>query len=105
MATVLDYRPSPTVKAFIKSYRQSALWYSWLIGPVGSGKTTALFMKLVFHAAQQLPSPDGIRRTKAVIVRNTLPQLKDTTMASWDYWFKDGVAGTWNATDRIFTLR
>jgi hypothetical protein len=26
-------------------------------------------------------------------------------LASWDYFFKDGIAGDWNATDKIFTLR
>ena len=102
---IIDYKPAPTIKAFIKDYRVSGLFYSWIIGPVGSAKTTALFFKLIYMAGKQTPGRDGIRRTKAVIVRNTLPQLKDTTLASWNYWFKDGVAGTWNATDKIFTLR
>lgn len=105
MATILDYKPAPTIKAFLKDYRQSALFYTWIVGPVGSAKTTALFFKLVYMAMKQTPSPDGVRRTKAVIVRNTLPMLKDTTLASWEYWFKDPTAGSWNATDKIFTLR
>lgn len=70
-----------------------------------SGKTTGIFFKLIYMAGLQAPSPDGIRRTRAVIVRNTMPQLKDTTLVSWGYWFKDGQAGDWNATDKIFTLR
>lgn len=101
----LDYRPPPTIKAFIKDYRVGELFYSWIVGPVGSGKTTGIFFKLVYMASLQAPSPDGIRRTRAVIVRNTMPQLKDTTLVSWGYWFKDGQAGHWNATDKIFTLR
>src|SRR5262252_5535292 len=105
MASIIDYRPAPTIKAFIKDFRYQGLFYTWIIGPVGSAKTTALFFKLIYLASKQDPGPDGIRRTKAVIVRNTLPQLKDTTLASWNYWFKDGVAGDWNATDKIFTLR
>ncbi len=31
--------------------------------------------------------------------------LKDTTLASWEYWFRDGVAGSWSATDKVFVLR
>ncbi len=81
------------------------LFYDWIIGPVGSGKTTGIFFKLIYMAKLQAPSPDGIRRTRAVIVRNTMPQLKDTTLVSWSYWFKPGQAGHWNATDKIFTLR
>jgi hypothetical protein len=41
-------------------------------------------------AGMQAPGPDGIRRTRAVVVRNTLPQLRDTTLSSWNYWFKNG---------------
>jgi hypothetical protein len=75
------------------------------VGPVGSGKTTGIFFKLVYMAKLQKPSRDGIRRTRAVIVRNTMPQLRDTTLSSWNYWFKHGQAGTWHETDKKFTLR
>jgi hypothetical protein len=71
-----------------------------------SAKTTGALFKIAYMASLQEPSPiDGVRRTKAVVVRNTAPQLRDTTIASWNYWFKDGVAGTWRTTDKIFTLR
>lgn len=102
---IIDYRPPPTMKAFIKDFKYDELFYNWVVGPVGSGKTTGIFFKLIYMAKMQDPSRDGIRRTKAVIVRNTMPQLKDTTLASWGYWFKDGEAGDWNATDKKFTLR
>lgn len=105
MANIIEYSPPPTIKAFIKDHKKEELFYDWIVGPVGSGKTTAIFMKLVVMAQLQAKSPDGIRRTRAVIVRNTMPQLKDTTLVSWGYWFKDGQAGSWNATDKIFTLR
>ena len=103
--TTLNYTPPPTIKAFIKDHRKGELFYSWIVGPVGSAKTTGIFFKLIYMAALQAPSPDGIRRTRAVIVRNTMPQLRDTTLVSWNYWFKDGFAGTWSATDKTFTLR
>ena len=105
MPSIIEYSPPPTIKRFIKYNLPAKLWYAWVVGPVGSGKTTANFFKLVYHAQQQMPSPDGTRRTRAVIVRNTMPQLKDTTLVSWSYWFKDGEAGDWNATDKNFTLR
>lgn len=102
---IIDYTPPPTIKDFILDYRQGELFYDWVVGPVGSGKTTGNFFKLVYLAQQQAPSPDGVRRTRAVIVRNTMPQLKDTTLVSWGYWFQDGVAGSWKETDKKFTLR
>lgn len=103
--TILDYTPPPTIKEFIKHYREGELFEDWIVGPVGSGKTTGIFFKLCFMASLQEPSADGVRRTRAVVVRNTMPQLKDTTLVSWAYWFKQGQAGSWNATDKIFTLR
>ena len=102
---LINYTPPPVAKAFLKDYRPGELFYDWIIGPVGSGKTTALFFKLVYLAKMQAPGPDGIRRTRAVIVRNTAPQLRDTTIVSWNYWFKDGQAGKWRATEAKFTLR
>lgn len=102
---VINYKPAPTIKAFILDYRPGALFYDWIVGPVGSGKTTGIFFKLCYMASLQAPSPDGIRRTRAVVVRNTMPQLKDTTLVSWGYWFKDGTAGKWHETDKRFVLR
>lgn len=102
---VIDYTPAPTIREFIMDYREGELFYDWIIGPVGSAKTTGIFFKLIYMAKLQAPSPDGIRRTRAVIVRNTSPQLRDTTLSSWNYWFKDGQAGKWRATENKFILR
>lgn len=103
--TTIQYTPPPTIRDFIKDFIPGQLFYDWIVGPVGSGKTTGIFFKLCYMAQQQAPGPDGIRRTRAVIVRNTMPQLRDTTLSSWNYWFKDGQAGTWRETEKKFTLR
>ena len=105
MTEIIDYKPPPTIKAFIKDYRPGELFYDWIVGPVGSGKTTGIFFKLCYMAAKQAPGRDGIRRSRAVVVRNTMPQLKDTTLVSWGYWFKDGQAGSWRETDKKFILK
>lgn len=52
------------------------------MGPVGSAKTTAAALRLGRHAFQQHPY-EGMARTRFAIVRNTGPQLTDTTMKSW----------------------
>lgn len=105
MSNQITYTPPPTVKAFIMDYRPGELFYDYVIGPLGSGKTTGLFFKLVYMAKLQKPGPDGIRRTRCVIVRSTAPQLRDTTIKSWESWFVPGIAGTWQLTDKIFTLK
>jgi hypothetical protein len=53
------------------------------VGPVGSGKTTFCAAEVFSRALQQEPSPDGIRRFKAGIVRNTMPELRRTTIPTW----------------------
>lgn len=99
------YNPPPVINEFIKRYEPGKLFYTWIIGPYGSGKTTAMFFKLAYLASLQAPSPDGVRYSRAVVVRNTMPQLRDTTLQSWDYWFRDGQAGKWFASENTFTLR
>jgi hypothetical protein len=59
----------------------------------------------VLHGELQEPGPDGIRRTRAVIVRNTGNQLNDTTSSSVELLVQAGQAGDWEATKKNFTLR
>jgi len=105
MTEIINYTPPPTIKEFIKEYTPNTLFYTWITGPIGSGKTTGLFFKLIYLAGLQQPDSNGIRKTRAVIVRNTLPQLKDTTIASWNRWFQEGVAGHWKLTENKFILK
>ncbi len=105
MSHKIDYRPPKTIAAFIKDYRPGKLFYDWIVGPVGSAKTTGIFFKLVYMAKLQAKGRDGIRHSRAVVVRNTMPQLRDTTINSWNIWFKHGQAGEWHASQNRFVLR
>ncbi len=71
-----------------------------------SGKTTGMLFKIAYMAKLQDKDPrDGLRKSRAVVVRNTAAQLRDTTLSSWNYWFKDGQAGKWFATKVMFLLK
>lgn len=73
----LIYTPPPTLRRFMESDQRIRI----VRGPVGSGKSSGMVMELMRRAAQQAPDPkDGIRRTRGVIVRNTLPQLMTTSL-------------------------
>jgi len=96
------YNPSVTVADFILDDRE----WTYIVGPVGSGKSVGILMKILHRAKLQAPSPiDGIRHTRWVIVRNTMVQLKDTTLKSWFSWFPDGVAGKWVSGTSTFWMR
>lgn len=73
----LIYVPPPTLKRFMQSDKRVRV----VRGPVGSGKSSAMVMELLRRSAQQAPDPkDGIRRTRGVIVRNTMPQIESTSL-------------------------
>lgn len=74
-----DYTPPDSLAPFF----QADSPFRFIRGPIGSTKTTATIMELVRRAGEQAPQSDGIRRTRAVVVRNTLQQLKTTFLVSW----------------------
>lgn len=58
-----------------------------------SGKSVACCMKALHLALQQPRGLDGIARGRIVIVRNTFPELKSTTIQTWLDWFPESVFG------------
>jgi hypothetical protein len=101
MTETLDYTPPRSAAGFL----QSSKFISLIIGPIGSTKTTAGIMKIAYHAAQMAKCRDGIRRSKAVWVRNTREQLRDTSIPDFLRWFPDGLAGAYVKTEYKFLLK
>ena len=100
--SAINYTPTPTGQAFIQSLKK----YTFVVGPVGSAKTTASLFKVLYHAKRQRPSPrDGVRRSRFAIIRSTNRQLFDTTLKSFFQWFPAGAAGEWQATQKTFIFR
>jgi len=80
---VVTYTPSgPTIKAF----HQSDAFVRGIMGPIGSGKSTACVIEILRRAQQQQPSADGVRRSRWAIIRNSYPELKTTTLKTWADW-------------------
>lgn len=66
-------------------------------GPLGSGKSVGLFLRVMRHAQEQAPSPvDGLRKTRWAIVRNSYPDLRRTTIRTWLETFPEDVYGRLN---------
>lgn len=63
-------------------------------GPIGSGTSSTSCYKIAMIAAEQVPWRDGKRRSRWAVVRNTYAELRDTTLATWLYWFPEEVYGT-----------
>jgi hypothetical protein len=78
----LLYEPSKTGNAFHDSDKTVRL----VMGPYGSGKSTMMCMEIILRACQMPVSPEGVRKCKVAIVRNTYAELETTTLATWWQW-------------------
>ena len=93
MTYALTYKPDgPILKAYIKSRE----FVSGLRGPIGSGKSVGSVIKLLTLALEQLEQQDGKRHCRSVVVRNTGPELKTTTIKTWLDWFPEESFGKFN---------
>lgn len=70
-----------------------------------SSKTTAGIAKIAYHASKMYPCNDGIRRSRAIWVRNTKEQLRDTSIPDFLQWYPDGILGVYEKTNYNFTLK
>lgn len=81
--SAVNYKPGGPI---LKAFHESNAFVRGIMGPIGSGKSTACIIELIRKAGQQRPSPDGIRRTRFAVIRNSYPELKSTTLKSWFQW-------------------
>lgn len=75
-----------------------------IMGPVGSAKTTSCIRCMVESPGHQAPGPDGVRRARWAVVRDTYSQLKTNVLNSWFTWFPQE-AGDWNGEEMRHRLR
>ena len=80
-----EYIPIPTLQLFHESPAQIRC----IVGPVGSGKTTAAAWEICYYLPHFLYEEHNIRKTKWCIVRNTYEELIDTTQKTVFQWFRN----------------
>lgn len=64
-----------------------------ICGPLNSGTSTCSCLRIWKHAFEQRKGPDGLRRSRWAVVRNSFPALKSTTVATWLDWFPENLYG------------
>jgi hypothetical protein len=84
VANHIRYVPPGRVAA---AFMRSRARHRVIMGPFGSGKSTLCAFELMRRAREQRPGPDGVRRTRFAVLRNTYPELKSTTLKTWRAWF------------------
>lgn len=95
-----DYSEAATLRDFSNSRMHTRL----LIGPFGSGKSSACVMEIIQIGREQVPGLDGVRRTRWAVVRNTYRQLEDTTMKTFFDWIPQGSCGTYKVSQHDYII-
>lgn len=104
----------PTLSDFMRSDHPSRL----VVGPFGSGKSSVCIAELLRRSQEQALDPPSAdkrkkrkRRTRWAVIRNTYPELRDTTRKTFDEWiwrFTDGQPdriGEWREQEFTFRMR
>lgn len=81
VALNLQYKAEPTASLF----HRSNAFVRGLRGPIGTGKSVACVAEIVRRAIEQTPF-NGVRRSRWAAIRNTYPELKSTTIKTWQDW-------------------
>ena len=80
---LIDYTAEPTPALF----HNDDSFFRGIMGPIGSGKTVCCAVEMMRRICEQTPYR-GIRRSRWAVVRNTFPELKTTTIKTWEDWFE-----------------
>lgn len=77
----IRYKAEPTASKF----HRSNAFVRGLRGPIGTGKSVTCCMEMLRRGREQAPF-NGVRRSRWAAVRNTYPELKTTTIKTWQDW-------------------
>jgi hypothetical protein len=75
------------------------------MGPFGSGKSVACCVEIMRRAREQAPNQSGVRKTRWAIVRNTYPDLKNTTVKTWQEWWGERYGNFLNVAPFVHHVR
>ena len=94
------YNPSATAIQFHNSDK----FIRALMGPIGSGKSVACCMELLYRAMTQEPNDKGERKSRWCVIRNSYRELQDTTINTFFDWVPKDL-GTFKNMDMKWTVK
>lgn len=86
--TLKTYNAEPTLALF----HMDKSYFKYVEGPFGSGKSSGCLMEILMRAMRQQPDEHKVRRSRWAIVRQTYPELKTTTLKTYQHWIPESVA-------------
>lgn len=88
--------PGPVARSFLNDRGR----IRFIMGPQGSGKTTASLFDAVACASQMPAGKDGHKHFAGVVIRDTYTNLWATTIRSWQKFFPPSVGNWQGAVNR-----
>lgn len=85
-AVSIAYTASATLRRF---HADTASFVRGVRGPIGAGKSVGCVMELLGKAMTQAPNKAGVRRSRWACVRATYPELKSTTIKTFQEWIPE----------------
>ena len=86
---VLEIRVGTPAYSVLNAFRRDRSRRAFICGPLGSGKTFAMYDRLLQTMCEQAPNADGDRPSRWVVIRNTYSQLETTTIKDFRALFAD----------------
>ena len=77
----------------LNSFMATRCRNSFIMGPLGSGKTYGCIQRILKQMTEQDPNSEGIRPTRWLAVRNTYPDLMNTTVKDFREIFMEPEMG------------
>lgn len=96
---------APKFPPIVSQFMQCDARMRLILGPFGSGKSVGSQVDIPRRAAAQEKGPDGLRKTRFAVIRNTRPQLRDTTIKTWLEWFPNGSLGVYQSTANTYFIK
>lgn len=90
---VINYQASRTGAKL----HSSEAFVRGIMGPIGSGKSVTCVMELFGRGLRQRPDATGWRRSRWGVVRQTYPELKSTTIRTFQAWLGAIANFKWDA--------
>lgn len=83
----------------------SDAFFRGLMGPFGSGKSSGCVMEIPQRGVAQARGPDGVRRSRWAVIRNSYRQLEDTTLRTFMQWLPPYQFGEWLPSKFQYTIK
>lgn len=95
-----SYKDVPTIREF----SECDAFIRGVLGPFGSGKSSGCVVEIINRSMAQAPGPDGIRRTRWAVIRNSYAQLSDTSIRTFHQWVPPKYFGEYTKNDHIYHI-